>query len=512
MNIRKHSSNTVKSASPPAENYRDELRRTISPFQSFAVAFGFVSIATGIFTTYGAVLNSSGPMGIWTWPIVVLGQLMVALLFGSLSARIPVTGYVYQWMSRLTNPVLGWMMGWLSFTFLIIVTAAVDYTIASTILPVTFGYVATLNNTWGITAVVMVLQAIMIACSTSFTQRFNGIAVTIQLVGMLSLVVLLFGAGYAHNLLDFSRLFDTGSIARTDYFSLGTLTHAGPFVLGTLLGAFTIVGFESAANLAEETHEPERVVPKAMWQAVLSLGIIGFLFLVAVTALAKDPTELARSGTPVADVIYRVLGPVTGNALLVLVIISIFSCGLVIMLSSTRLVWAMSRDARFPGHQILHKVDPTHFTPRNATVFSMLIAQVVLATFSQDQSALFTLFGAATLLPAMIYAATVIMYIAKRKQLPESRGFKLGIWETPVICLAVIWLAFELFLFRDEQFRGAWSYIALMCAIGGTYLAYLLLTRGRQGLTMPDMISIDSVLDHDARSVLNNDVRSMTDN
>lgn len=504
MSIPKHSSSAVKLDSPTAENYGDELKRTISPFQSFAVAFGFVSIATGIFTTYGAVLNSSGPMGIWTWPIVVFGQLMVALLFGSLSARIPVTGYVYQWMSRLTNPILGWMMGWLSFTFLIIVTAAVDYTIASTILPVTFGYEATLNNTWAITAVVMVLQALMIAYSTSFTQKFNGMAVTIQLVGMISLVVLLFGVGYANDLLDFSLLFNTGSIDKIDYFSLGTMTHAGPFVLGTLLGAFTIVGFESAANLAEETHEPERVVPKAMWQAVLSLGVIGFLFLVAVTALAGDPIELAKSGTPVADVIYRVLGPVIGNALLVLVIISIFSCGLVIMLSSTRLVWAMSRDARFPGHQVLHKVHPKLYTPCNATIFSMLITQVVLAAFSQDQSALFTLFGAATLLPAMIYAATVIMYIAKRKELPESRGFKLGQWETPIIILAVIWLAFELLLFRDEQFSGAWSYIGLMCAIGGTYLAYLLLTRGTKGLTMPGMISIDSVLDKDAKSVVEN--------
>ena len=51
--------------------------------------------------TYGSVLNSSGPVGIWTWPIVVVGQLAVALVYGSLAARIPVTGYSYQWMSRL---------------------------------------------------------------------------------------------------------------------------------------------------------------------------------------------------------------------------------------------------------------------------------------------------------------------------------------------------------------------------------------------------------------------------
>src|SRR5918911_649498 len=110
--------------------YEQALERRTGRFASFAVAFAFVSIATGIFTTYGAVLNSSGPLGIWTWPIAVVGQLAVAAILGLLAARIPVTGYHYQWMSRLANPVLGWIMGWISFMFLSIVVVAVDYTIA----------------------------------------------------------------------------------------------------------------------------------------------------------------------------------------------------------------------------------------------------------------------------------------------------------------------------------------------------------------------------------------------
>ena len=74
-------------------------------------------------------------------------------------------------------------------------------------------------------------------------------------------------------------------------------------MLGFLLGAFTIVGFESAANLAEETNDPERVVPRAMWQAVLASGVLGFFFILAVTLAAGDPVALAESGTPIADVI-----------------------------------------------------------------------------------------------------------------------------------------------------------------------------------------------------------------
>ncbi|MBP1806935.1 amino acid permease [Rubellimicrobium aerolatum] len=398
------------------------LKRDITPFQSFAVAFGFVSIATGIFTAYGVMLVTSGPMGIWTWPVVVIGQLMVAFIIGSLAARIPVTGYVYQWASRLTNPVFGWIMGWISFTFLAIVLVAVDYTIASTVLPVLLSYEGDAQNAWFITAGVILLQALMIAFSTRLTQKFNAIAVSIQLVGMISLVVLLFAVGYWQGELDFSNLLSTGLIPREGYFSLGSLTAAGPWVMGTLLGAFTIVGFEAAANLAEETREPARVVPKAMWQAVLSLGVIGMLFLIAVTALLGDPTNLQLSATPIADVINRVLGSLLGKALLLLVVISIFSCGLVILLSGTRLVWAMSRDERFPGWRLWRQVNTTLHTPVNATILVTVIGQLILAVFSQETDALFALFSAATLLPAIIYAVTVGMYALKRDALPPSQG------------------------------------------------------------------------------------------
>lgn len=126
--------------------YAESMERRTGKFASFAVAFAFVSIATGTFTTYGSVLNTSGPVGIWTWPITVIGSMAVALIYGSLAARIPVTGYSYQWTSRLANPVLGWAVGWVTFTFLVIVAVAVDYTIASAVAPNLFHYTGTPGN------------------------------------------------------------------------------------------------------------------------------------------------------------------------------------------------------------------------------------------------------------------------------------------------------------------------------------------------------------------------------
>ncbi|MFD0853063.1 amino acid permease, partial [Actinomadura adrarensis] len=219
---------------------------------------------------------------------------------------------------------------------------------------------------------------------------------------------------------------------------------------------------------------------------VLASGVLGFLFLVAVTLAAGDPVALAESGTPIADVIRDTLGSVVSTFLLVLVVIAIFACGLVIMMTGSRLIWAMSRDERFPGWRQWKQVSPRFGTPLKATVFYVALAQIilgVLSAFSDD--ALFTLFSAASLLPAVIYAATVALYLAKRGSLPAGDRFDLGKWEIPVLVVSVVWLVFELALFRDASFREAWLYVLVLLVAGACYLAFLLGTRGRRALDMP---------------------------
>ncbi len=118
--------------------------------------------------------------------------------------------------------------------------------------------------------------------------------------------------------------------------------------------------------------------------------------------------------------------------------------------------------------------------------------------FALQTDALFTLFGAATLLPAVIYAATVLLYIVKRRSPPPSRGFTLGRFEVPVLVLASAWLVFELALFRDSSFVNAWIYVVIMLAVGAVYLVYLLIKRGGpSGISMPDLASVDAELDVD---------------
>jgi len=110
--------------------------------------------------------------------------------------------------------------------------------------------------------------------------------------------------------------------------------------------------------------------------------------------------------------------------------------------------------------------------------------QAVLAGFAilgiavpSQSSTLSYLFSAATLLPAIIYLATVLLYVYARRKLPEAHGFSLGVWEWPIVILSIIWLLFELSIFRDAQFGPPWIYSLVMFALGLIYFVWMLVTR-----------------------------------
>ncbi len=456
--------------------YKPQYRREIKRFASFAVGFSFISITTGIFSTYGSVLGWGGPLGIWTWPFVAIGQLFVALVFAALASRIPLAGYSYQWGSRLTNPKIGWLLGWISFMFLIVVTVSVDYSISSTVLPSLFNYTETSLNAWGATALIVLIQMLLIIFSTVWSTRINNAAVGTEVVGIVGLTLLLIIVGAARGLLHPDHLFSMGSVSANGYFNLGGLNKTGPFMLSFLLGSYTIVGFESAANLAEETENAHKVVPFAMWSAVVLSGVIGFLFLIALNLTSGDLKALGASATPVADIVRGTLGSVIGSIFLVLVTFSIFACGLVIFITATRLTWAMSRDQRFPGHELFSRVNERTHTPVAATILLGVLIEVVLAIFANQANALTNLFSASSLLPAVIYLATVILYVFTRDKLPSAQAFKLGVFEWPIIILSIIWLVFELAIFRDAQFVTPWLYSGVMFAIGLIYFVWMLVS------------------------------------
>lgn len=465
------------------EGYKPQFERTLGKFESFAVAFSFISITTGLFSTYGSMLTSSGPVGIWTWPVVTLGTLLVALVFGLLASKIPLSGFSYQWASRLVNPVLGWWFGWANFAFLGICTVAVDYGLSQVALFPLLGLEYTAAGGALTTVALLLVQMMLIIWSTPILTKINNMAVGAEVIAVFGLILALgaavffFGKGNASNLLS------TGIIHSDNYFG-----WLGPFMLSGLLGAFTLVGWESAANLAEETHNPKQVVPRAMVNAVLVSGVLGTLFLVVISlGLGDHVDELSKSSAPVADVIRMILGETFSKVVLLIVCIAIFACGLVIMTSNSRLIHAMARDGRLPFSEKLSIVPRPTGGPLWATILAGLVSIGVVLSFYSNPDALTQLLGAATLFPALLYSGTVLLYIFTRhKHIHHPDDFSLGKWEWPVVIGACVWLFIEMCVFIiPADFRTAQLYVLASMGVGVLVFLSVWVNRRKQLERMP---------------------------
>jgi amino acid transporter len=396
-------------------------------------------------------------------------------VYGALSVRVPLSGYSYQWASRLASPHVGWWFGWMSFAFLTIVTVSVDYGLVQVAFQPLIGQAYTPTSAALETLVVLALQAALIITSTRVTTRVNNTAVATEIIGIVGLTVLLLIVAAVRSMGHWSNLGATGAVPHAGYYN-----WLGPFMLATLLGAYTIVGFESASNLAEETHEPHKVIPRAMLRAVLLSGVVGFAFLI-VLAFATNKAAYASSA-PVASIVHDVLGGVVEKIFLVFVVVSIFACGMVIMVTNGRLIFSMARDRRLPGHQLLHQVPRATGGPPWATVLAAVLGGGVTLALRTHTAALVTLFTASTIMPALLYAGTVLLYVltSRRRGRPGDPGVTprpFGRWELPIVAGALIWLAYELIiLIGPGVFRDAQYYVLGSLGLGLVFYLVQLLT------------------------------------
>jgi amino acid transporter len=462
----------MRTDSPPTDpddqvlrrfGYRQVFQRTLKPFESFGVAFSFISITMALFVSFGFLLSVAGPRGIWIWPIAFAGQFLVCLVCAAMAAKIPVAGIHYQWGSRLANPSVGWWLGWLSFTTLTILTVSVNYAFVQLAFQPMFGIEYTPLGAAIQTFILLAIEAAIIIGSTIITTRLNNVAVVFELVGMVELTIVLLAAALLAGQGDWDNLWSTGTVPEAGWFS-----WLGPVMLATVLGSFTLLGFETAANFAEETQNPRRVVPRAMIRGLLAAGVIGMIFLIAAAVATRDVAATTDDPAPLAFILQDVLGPSIEKVFLFFICVSMFCCGLITMSTNARVVWAMARDRRLPGHQFLSRIPKTTGGPSWATVLVAVAPMVPLVYVRSNTDALIDMFTAGTLMPAITYTGTVLLYAAVASRLRHEPGyFHLGRWQRLVVTGALVWLAYELIvLLGPDLFRAAQGYALLVVLLG----------------------------------------------
>src|SRR5229473_3365143 len=419
--------------------YKQELRRVLGVYSSFAVAFSYISPSTGIFTLFAPIgLAIAGPFFFWSWPLVALGQFIVALNFAEVSAHFPVAGSVYQWTKYLANRPYSWMTGWIYlFAGVITVTAVVATIPGLVLIPLLNNLGMTITNN----AQTQVAIALVILASTTLLNIFgvrlvaliNNTGVVFEILGMVvfALVLLIF---YHHQ--SATVVFDSSY--------LGSGFTGGAFLAAMFMSLFVIYGFDTASTLAEETKNPRAMAPRAVLASVVGAFIIGGIFLysiiVAIPDMGKYVTGAGASPATItspADILTAVLPSWMANVYLVVVLAAIYVCCLAIQTSTIRLAFGMARDGKLPLARFYNKVSPSLHTPIGVCILVGVLAAVPFLYYS----------GAGTIAisaTGMIYLSYLLgnlaILIARTKGWPKDQApFKLGGWGTIVNLLALVW-------------------------------------------------------------------------
>lgn len=444
--------------------YKQELKRTLKLFSIFAISFSVISVTTGIFTNFSFATSEFGPAAIWLWLVAAAGAMVLAFVLAELASRVPLAGYSYQWGGRMVGPGYGWFVGFNLLCCFALASGGETLLLLSPMIGTVFGLnVDNQSLMIFISIVVLLLAGLVNVVGVRLTARINNASVVTEILGTLVLGILILIAFLVKH-----PAIHSGSFL----FNHGPLHGQSPWYaasLALLMGAFTIGGFESCADLGEEAVGVQRTVARAIIGAVAISGIVGMITLICFALGIPNLQAIASSPTPIADLAKYWFGSAFSRVFLVTVVYSVFSLMVVQVAAVGRLIFSLSRDNMFPASKLFSKVDAKTRTPGPALALTTVIYIAVMVFAAEAGNAYVYLIGATPIFASIVYLLIVGAYAVRRNRIPKSQAFDLGRWAKPLIGISIVW---EIFLILDFTLPSIF-HAAAEVALGGEVVALL---------------------------------------
>jgi amino acid transporter len=368
--------------------YKQELNRSWSGFSNFAISFSIISILAGCFTTFGVGWNNGGPAAIaWGWPIVAGFILIIGLCMSELVSAFPTSGGIYWWASKLGGAKAGYYTGWLNLIGLLAIVASVAYGCA-TFFDLTLDIYSkswaahySLTRVFIIFVIVLLLAALVNIFSSRLLAALNNISVWWHVAGA-SLVVLILLIAPSHHA-SVSSVF-THTVNNTGFFgghTGGMAFFFGVLPLSVILTQYTITGYDASAHLSEETHKAANAAAKGIWRSIFYSAIGGWILLLAFLFAVQNEGAVTAggggyTGGSVAIIFSQALTVNWASLILFISTVGQFFCTVACMTSTTRMLFAFSRDGAVPGSRYWSKLN-TNKVPVYGVVLSVIVAIVI---------------------------------------------------------------------------------------------------------------------------------------
>lgn len=364
--------------------YKAELDRSWSGFSNFAISFSVISILSGPFISFFIGWNNGGPMAIsWGWPLTSILILTVGLCMGELVSAMPTSGGMYFWAARLGTVRSSYFTGWLDLLGLLAIVAAVSYG-AATFIDVTL---STFSTTWAETYSlgrvfliflgVLAVATILSIFSSHLLAVVNSISVWWHVLGVGAIIAILVLIPSHHaSVADvFTQRVNNSGFFDGNTSSAGFLIFVLP--LAVILPQFTVTGYDASCHMSEETIGASSKAAEGIWRAILYSALGGWILLLAILFAVQDADAVSASGGNVVTVLRQAMSSPWVAAVLVISTVGQCFCAMACMTSTTRMLFAFSRDGAVPGARLW-----TRLNSRDVPLYSVILVAVAAAVLT----------------------------------------------------------------------------------------------------------------------------------
>lgn len=426
-------------------------------------------IGAGIFVLTGIAAGVAGPALVVVFLLNGLVALLTAMAYAELGSAIHGAGGGYLWIKQSLPDPSGFLSGWMDWF---------AHAVACSLYALGFGaYFKEVLGVLGIHNVVTPIVPLEIWLAVGACLLFS----FINLRGASE-------AGKAGNIVTIGKIVIIGAFIAFGLWTMAQKTgwqgSFSPFMTSGLGGIFAAMGltfiafegYEIIAQTSEEVEDPKRNIPRAVFLSMLI--VIPIYLLVAIVAVGAVTPPEGMSVTQYLGqekeiaLVAAANQFAVGGGIVILVggLLSTISALNATIYSSSRVAFAMARDASLP--QAMARVHPKRGTPHIAIVVStVLIIFMAVVLPIEDVAA------AASVMFLLLFGGVNIALIRLRKLRPDlARGFKVP-WVPVVPIIAIVAMLF-IAVFMFKGYPMAWAAAGGWIVVG--YGFYRLYSRKRE--------------------------------
>jgi amino acid transporter len=436
-----------------------------------ALAIAFQGPISSLVTVGIAMIAILGPFLIWTVPVVLVFQIVLALIWMELSSQYPLVGGIYQWGRNLGGETVGFFAGLFYLSALLILMSALGFGMQALVVGLFPSIPANTTSQVIITIALTILVALVCSMPVRIVASINSIGVAVEMICLVGFA----GAFLFHTRQPISVVLHTsGAVTDSGSWSLVVAFTAG---IGLMVGVLT--GSETAGIFAEDSVKGRVTPGRATLIACIAVAAAVFLLFLATTLATPNLHEaIANPGSWVTLALDSAVGSGwLSKVFLCGAAVAVFSTTLATLMSSSRLMFGMAREDQLPGSKWLTRTHKTTEQPINAIATCAVLGVVPLVAASKIP----ILVSAFTEMFVLTYLLVLISLVVQRlRGWPAEPRFSLGAWAWPLTLVGLAYVIFLTIVFEfprpslNPNLGGVpvlWEFALVVTLFGVIYLA-----------------------------------------